>query len=295
MTAGSIVIPERCVRLDGGRFMVGNDEQVLAMDGEGPSRQVRLAPFAIDPHAVTNAWFAEFVAATGYRTDAERIGWSAVFAGLLPAATARTATASRTASWWQRIEGASWRQPEGPGSSIGERMNHPVVHVSWNDATAFAGWAGGRIPSEAEWEFAAASGIAGRRFPWGEREPNDTDFTPCNIWQGEFPTRNTVLDGHFGTAPVDSFAPNAFGLRHMVGNTWEWCADAFRVRSLTKPARQRNAAAERAGDRLMKGGSYLCHRSYCYRYRIAARSGVAPDTSTGHVGFRIVFDLPSRR
>ena len=129
------------------------------------------------------------------------------------------------------------------------------------------------------------------RFPWGDREPDDTTFQPCNIWQGEFPDATIPrADGYAGTAPVDSFAPNSVGLFNMVGNTWEWCADAFRVRSLARAARERNEAARAAGERVLKGGSYLCHRSYCYRYRIAARTGVSADSSTGHVGFRLVFD-----
>ena len=137
----------------------------------------------------------------------------------------------------------------------------------------------------------ARGGLESQRFPWGSAEPDDVAVTPCNIWQGEFPARNTILDGFFGTAPVDAFQPNGYGLFNMVGNTWEWCAGAFRVRSLARAARQRNEAAAAANDRVMKGGSYLCHKSYCYRYRIAARSGAATDTSTGHVGFRIVFDV----
>ena len=278
------------MRLPGGHCRMGTDENILRMDGEGPSRLVKVRPFSIDPYAVTNRWFGMFAAATGYRTEAEKHGWSAVFVGLLPQSQ-RDGTGASGASWWRRVDGADWRHPEGAASSIDERLDHPVVHVSWNDATAFADWAGGRLPSEAEWEFAARGGLEGQRFPWGSAEPDDVGVTPCNIWQGEFPTRNTILDGFFGTAPVDAFQPNGYGLFNMVGNTWEWCADAFRVRSLARAARQRNEAAAAANDRVMKGGSYLCHKSYCYRYRIAARSGAATDTSTGHVGFRIVFDV----
>ncbi len=261
------------------------------MDGEGPSRVVKVAPIAVDPFAVTNRWFAEFVAASGYRTEAERFGWSAVFVGLLSADVAASPQSSG-AGWWRRVDGACWRLPEGPASTVADRLDHPVVHVSWSDAMAFARWAGGRLPSEAEWEYAASGGLASKRFPWGDAEPDDAGHTPCNIWQGSFPGQNTVLDGYRGTAPVDAFEPNGFGVFNMVGNTWEWCADAFQVRSLARAARVRNDAARLGNERLLKGGSYLCHRSYCYRYRIAARSGATADSATGHVGFRLVFDLP---
>ncbi|HJZ33038.1 MAG TPA: formylglycine-generating enzyme family protein [Hyphomicrobiaceae bacterium] len=281
--------PARIARLPGGRFRVGTDKGLLPHDGESPARPFNVRPFAIDPLAVTNAWFCEFVAATGYRTDAERHGWSAVFMPLLPA-DAQAGASSDGPDWWRRVDGASWHHPEGPHSDVSDRLGHPVVHVSWHDAVAFAAWAGGRLPSEAEWEFAAAGGLAGTVYPWGDREPDDSGFTPCNIWQGEFPTRNTATDGYLATAPADAFAPNGYGLFNMVGNTWEWCAEAFRVRSLARAAKARNARARAAGERVLKGGSYLCHRSYCHRYRIAARTGASADSSTGHVGFRLVFD-----
>jgi sulfatase modifying factor 1 len=286
---GQSVVPARVVRLPGGRVRTGTDQPLLPQDGEGPSRPLKIDAFAIDPYAVTNRWFGEFVAATGYRTEAESFGWSAVFFAFLPE-NLGAAPGADAPSWWRRVEGACWRHPEGTQSSVEDRWDHPVVHVSWNDAQAFAIWAGGRLPTEAEWEYAAHGGITAGRFPWGESEPDDNAVLPCNIWQGTFPTSNTVADGFAGTAPVDTFEPNGFGLYNMVGNTWEWCADAFRIHSLAKSARLRNAAALESSERLMKGGSYLCHKSYCYRYRIAARSGVSSDSSTGHVGFRIVFD-----
>lgn len=281
--------PSRVIRLPAARARVGTDDSPLPQDGEGPPRLERLRAFSIDPHAVTNAWFAAFVDATGHQTDAERYGWSAVFAPFVPEGVSPTSS-SEGPAWWRRVEGACWRQPEGPHSDIATRASHPVVHVSWSDATAFAAWAGARLPTEAEWEYAAKGGLEHARFPWGDEEPDDTDFQPCNIWQGQFPAHNTRADGHLGTAPVDAYAPNGYGLFNMAGNTWEWCADAFRVRSLSRAAKERNEAARVAGDRVLKGGSYLCHRSYCYRYRIAARSGVSADSSTGHVGFRVVFD-----
>ena len=289
-TRSSTPPPPRVVRLPGGRFRMGTEGSPLPQDGESPARLLNVKPFAIDPLAVTNDWFCEFVVATGYVTDAERYGWSLVFAAFVPDGAKATLSLDGP-PWWRRVDGASWKQPEGPQSSLAARLDHPVVHISWNDAAAFAAWAGGRLPTEAEWEYAAAGGIAKARFPWGETEPDDTTFQPCNIWQGEFPVHNTQADGHLGTAPANAFAPNGYGLFNMVGNTWEWCADAFRVRSLSRAARQRNESARAGGERLLKGGSYLCHRSYCYRYRIAARTGVSADGSTGHVGFRLVFDV----
>ncbi|HLJ06194.1 MAG TPA: formylglycine-generating enzyme family protein [Acetobacteraceae bacterium] len=275
--------PGRLVRVPGGRFTTGTDRPVFSQDGESHRRTVEQKPFLIDPCAVTNAWFEEFVVATGYRTEAERIGWSAVFCPDGPGAGRGDAP-----TWWGRVDGADWRSPNGPGSAAFPQ--HPVVQVSWVDASAFATWAGGRLPTEVEWECAAAGGLRNPRYPWGEAEPDDSEFLPCNIWQGTFPSRNTAADGFIGTAPVDAFAANGFGLFNMVGNTWEWCADGFRVRSLARGTAERNAAARRQEMRVLKGGSYLCHRSYCHRYRIAARSGASPDSATPHVGFRIVFD-----
>lgn len=267
---------------------MGTNDKLLPVDGETPSRPMRVGPYAIDPHAVTNEWFAHFVDATGYETEAERFGWSFVFAGFL-AHDLPPSLGVDQAPWWRRIDRASWRAPEGPGSSVENRADHPVVHVSWNDAQAFARWAGARLPTEAEWEFSARGGLEGRRFPWGDKEPSDDQNLLCNIWQGSFPETNTAADGFTGTAPVDAFAPNPYGLFNMVGNVWEWCSDPFRVRSLKRDLKARDRDARSTGSRVMKGGSYLCHRSYCYRYRIAARVGAPPDTSTGHCGFRVVF------
>jgi formylglycine-generating enzyme len=281
-------IPSRFVRLDGGAFHMGTDERILPADGEYPSRRVQVSPLAIDPYAVTNEWFAAFVAATGYATDAERFGWSYVFAGLLPEDHPPT-LAVNDAPWWRRVQGARWRHPEGPGSSIATRMDQPVVHVSWSDAQAFAAWAGARLPTEAEWEFAARGGLDRRRFPWGDGEPGEEENLFCNIWQGSFPGLNTAADGFVGTAPVHAFAPNAYGLFNMVGNVWEWCSDLFRVRSLKRALKARDRASLSSDSKVMKGGSYLCHRSYCYRYRVAARVGIPADTSTGHTGFRVAF------
>jgi sulfatase modifying factor 1 len=276
------------VEIPGGEAIVGTDAPVYRVDGEGPARRVALRPFRLDACAVTNERFAAFVVATGYRTDAERFGWSPVFRGLLASHVASDHLPE--ASWWIKVDGACWSAPEGPGSSVSERLDHPVTHASWNDAAAFAAWSGGRLPTEAEWEHAAKAGNATARFPWGDEEPDDETANLCNIWQGNFPFVNTAVDGFVGTAPVKSFSPNQFGLYSMCGNVWEWCVDQFRVRSLATAAKARNRIATSNQERTMKGGSFLCHRSYCYRYRVAARIGNSPDTSASNTGFRVAYD-----
>ncbi|WP_093346623.1 MULTISPECIES: formylglycine-generating enzyme family protein [Saccharopolyspora] len=263
---------EGMVRLDGGSFLMGSEDE-LAYAEEGPVRTVRVGPFRISRTAVSNAEFAEFTAATGYRTEAERWGWSFVFAGLLPDDFPPTRGVA-AAPWWRQVEGADWRRPEGPGSDVDGRADHPVVHVSWSDAQAYCAWSGLRLPSEAEWEYAARGGLAGRPFPWGdEREPGGEHR--MNVWQGTFPQHNDRSDGWVGTCPVTAFEPNAFGLHNTTGNVWEWCADRF---------------APGGPSRSARGGSYLCHDSYCRRYRVSARQGLTPDTSTGNTGFRCAQD-----
>ncbi|MGK7871051.1 formylglycine-generating enzyme family protein [Falsiroseomonas sp. E2-1-a20] len=275
------------LHIPAGVVTLGTDTPFFREDGEGPGRRVTIRAFRIDAHAVTNRRFAAFVAATGFRTEAERFGWSYVFLDFLPAGL--TSESPPGTPWWRRVDGAYRAAPEGPGSSVFDRQDHPVTHIAWNDAAAFAAWAGGRLPNEAEWEYAAKGGDDGARFSWGEAEPDDANAL-CNIWQGRFPASNTAADGFIGTAPVDAFRPNGFGLFNACGNVWEWCADPFRVRSLASAAKQRNKAAAAERERVMKGGSYLCHRSYCYRYRIAARAGRSPDTSAGHTGFRVAYE-----
>jgi sulfatase modifying factor 1 len=178
--------------------------------------------------------------------------------------------------WWCGVRGAYWRAPEGPASDLDGRWDHPVVHVSWDDALAYCRWAGRRLPTEAEWEYAARGGLDQARFPWGD------ELTPgcehrCNIWQGRFPVRDTAEDGYSGTAPVDAYRPNGYGLFNVSGNVWEWCADWFD-----------GSRSQRA----MRGGSYLCHESYCNRYRVAARTANTPDSATGNLGFRCAADVP---
>ena len=280
---------DNMIRLPGGSFLMGTDAaDGFAADGEGPVHKVRLSPFFIDAAAVSNQQFGRFVADTGYQTEAEAFGWSFVFHLLLPAGSPPTRGIA-CAPWWRQVEGARWNAPEGPGSSIADRMDHPVIHVSWNDAVAFARWAGKRLPSEAEWEYAARGGLRQARFPWGD------ELTPggrhrCNIWQGVFPRVNTCEDGFLGTAPAGSFEPNGFGLYNTSGNVWEWCADWF-SQAAYQAARRVDPRGPTAGtERVIRGGSYLCHASYCNRYRVAARSRNQPASSTGNMGFRCARD-----
>ncbi len=276
------------VPIPGGKTYLGTRTELIPGDGESPLRMKRVKPFRMSPTTVTNAQFKTFVDETGYVTDAERWGWSFVFWRDVPAAQKNARPVPGT-EWWRCVDGANWRAINGPETPGGLFLpDHPVVHVSWNDATSFAKWAGGRLPTEAEWEHAARGGLGDVRFPWGDSEPDDTSTFPCNIWQGVFPSENTAADGWKTTAPVTSFEPNGYGLYNMVGNVWEWSADAHRVRSLKKAARERRDIPP--NSKVLKGGSFLCHRSYCYRYRIAARIGNTPDSTTTHQGFRVVWN-----
>ena len=276
------------VQLAGGRFRMGTDGPFgYPQDGEQPGRNVDVSPFAISTTAVTTGEFATFVDATGHTTQAEVDGWSFVFAELLPEQSDESARVVG-AEWWRRVFGASWRHPEGRQSDTATRSNHPVVHVSWNDAIAYCTWASARLPTEAEWEFAARGGLDQAIYPWGNELYPDGKHC-CNIWHGTFPSDNTCDDEWYGTAPVDTFEPNGFGLFNTVGNVWEWCDDAFTRRPSSVPAISCCAPIRQSPSlpRTMKGGSYLCHDSYCFRYRVAARSSNTPDTATGNIGFRI--------
>jgi formylglycine-generating enzyme len=279
---------DSAVQIPGGRAEVGTDRPLVVGDGEGPRRFVRLKPFRLGATAVTNDEFAAFVANTGYVTEAERFGWSYVFYAHLQGVELTAGVVGT--EWWRRVDGAYWKAPLGPTSNLEGKAAFPVVHISWHDASAFAQWAGGRLPTEAEWEHAARGGLSGAIYPWGDRHPDDDAFQPCNIWQGRFPDIDTGADGYAGLAPARSFAPNGYGLYNMSGNCWEWTAENFRVRSLKSSARTVNERAREANAKLLKGGSNLCHQSYCHRYRVAARTSNTPDTSTSHIGMRIAFD-----
>jgi len=278
------------VLLGGGPFAMGaEDAWAYPDDGEGPVREVRVGRFWIDACVVSNARFCAFVDSTGYTTEAERFEWSFVFASLLPDDFPPTQAAAQ-APWWRKVEGADWLHPEGRHSSLDGRLDHPVVHVSWNDAHAYCSWAGKRLPTEAEWEFAARGGLVRQVFPWGdELEPNGEHR--MNVWQGDFPTANTVADGYGGTCPVDAFPMNGFGLYNATGNVWEWTADWFHPSFRNGDSPVDPNGPPHGTSKVQKGGSYLCHHSYCRRYRVAARNASTPDSSTGNAGFRCVRDV----
>ena len=257
-------------------------------DGEGPAHDVAVSAFAIDRFAVTNDAFAEFVGATGHVSEAEHYGWSFVFAAFLPEGFPDT-RAVVGAEWWRQVYGADWRHPNGPQSTIEDRMDHPVVHVSWTDASAYCDWSGTRLPTEAEWEYAARAGSSGR-FPWGDELEPDGEHR-MNVFQGRFPYDNRAADGYEGTAPVDAFPPNAFGLYNVTGNVWEWCQDWYDSRYYERSPRVNPTGPANGTLRVQRGGSYVCHESYCRRYRVSARLGTEPESSTGNLGFRVAADV----
>jgi formylglycine-generating enzyme required for sulfatase activity len=273
----------------GGRFLMGTEgPDGFVQDGEGPIRDVELTPFAIDRTTVTNTEFTAFIESTGYRTEAEVFGWSFVFYKLLAEEVfASHPQVAAGAPWWCAVSGACWNHPGGPRTDICGIMDHPVVHVSWNDAVAYCQWAGKRLPTEAEWEYAARGGLEQKRFPWGD-ELLPAGEHRCNIWQGQFPDLNTLEDGYLGTAPARSFKPNAFGMYNMAGNVWEWCQDWFSPDFHRSGPRRNPIGPAHADARVLRGGSFLCHHSYCNRYRVAARYKNTPDSSTSNIGFRCV-------
>jgi formylglycine-generating enzyme required for sulfatase activity len=271
------------VAIAGARFTPGSTHGYAE---ERPAGPVQVARFFIDRTEVTNAQFATFAKATGYRTMAERAGGSAVFA--VPEGAAR----EEENAWWRWVPGADWRHPEGPGSDVAARPHHPVVHIARADALAYARWLGHDLPSEAEWELAARGGAS------DDREPRDRRGPRANYWQGDFPFTNTREDGYAGTAPVGCFPPNRHGLYDAIGNVWEWTRDddrtwAERADPRTAPGTSCHASAPHdgaaAGRGIIKGGSHLCAASYCVRFRAAARHAQEVDMTASHLGFRTVF------
>jgi sulfatase modifying factor 1 len=308
--------PPGMVWIPGGEFTMGTDADIGWPD-EKPAHRVRVDAFWMDETEVTNAQFRAFVAATDYVTTAEKPPVLEEIMRQTPPGTAPPAKEMLVpgssvfrptkgpvdtrdfSQWWHWTPGASWRHPEGPASDLDGREEHPVVHVSWDDAVAYAQSAGKRLPTEAEWEFAARGDLDGKLYVWGD-EPFNEETPQCNIWQGEFPYHNTVKDGFERTAPAKSFAPNGYGLYDMAGNVWEWCSDWYQ-RDLYRQRAGRGVVFNPRGpdhsidfqqplvpQRVQRGGSFLCNDSYCSRYRPSARHGCSPDTGMSHVGFRCV-------
>ena len=277
----------RMVRIAGGEFTMGSDApDAVPEDGEGPTRRVTVGDFAISPTTVTNREFGAFVRATRYVTDAERAGWSYVFYLQIPADARRTARqVAAGLPWWLPADYASWQRPEGSGTHVHTRPDHPVVHVSWNDCQAYCAWAGARLPTEAQWEFAARGGLDGKTFPWGDALEQD-GLPRCNVWRGMFP--NAPAEG-WKPEPVSAFSyePNGYGLYNLCGNVWEWCADAFSTAYHAETSAIDPRFAQSTGRRSMRGGSFLCHDSYCNRYRVAARSSNTPESAASNCGFRV--------
>ncbi len=279
------------ILIPGGTFRMGTDDapQSVREDGEGPSRKVQITEYYLQKKEVSNAEFARFVEETGYVTEAEKFGDSFVLDILLSEKVqSEISQAVKDAPWWLPVQGASWLHPEGKDSTIGERGDHPVVHVSWNDVVSFCKWNGGRLPTEAEWEYAARGGLEGRLFPWGNN-PTPRGEHWMNIWQGQFPDNNTEEDGYLSTAPVNAFYPNKYGLHNMVGNVWEWVEDWWTTRHSGEFVRDPRGPST-GKDKVKKGGSYMCHKEYCYRYRCSSRSLNTPDSSASNLGFRCAKD-----
>jgi formylglycine-generating enzyme required for sulfatase activity len=291
----------------GGAFAMGSERHYPE---EAPVRQVTVAGFWMDEHPVTNLEFLRFVKATGHVTQAERLPDPSRYPGAKPEMlfagsvvfekSAGPVDLSNHFNWWAWRRGADWRHPEGPGSTLDGRERHPVVHVAFDDAAAYAAWAGKQLPTEAEWEFAARSGLDGTEFAWGdELMPGGKPM--ANTWQGEFPYENTLVDGYEGTSPVGRFPANGYGLVDMIGNVWEWTTDWYTATHQAVSSCCGGDARAASIDphdpaaiprKVMKGGSHLCAPNYCRRYRPAARMAQAVDTSTSHLGFRCIVRTP---
>lgn len=305
------------VFIKGGTFMMGGDNNQASAD-EFPKHKVMVDDFLMDATEVTNAEFEKFVTATHYVTTAEKKpDWEQMKKGL-PPGTPRPPDSIMVAAslvfhqtnaavdlhnydqWWRWVKGADWKHPEGPNSSIKGKENYPVVQVSWYDAMAYCKWAGKRLPTEAEWEFAARGGMKNKIYPWGN-EPINTGKPKANSWGGNFPYYNDQKDGFKTAAPVKSFAPNDYGLYDMAGNVWEWCSDWYDAdyyKSLENTTTVNPKGPSQSFDpmqrytpvRSLRGGSFLCNDSYCSGYRVARRMKSSPDTGLEHTGFRCVRD-----
>jgi len=295
--------PEGMVWIPGGEFLMGTEEGNY--NDTTPLHRVQLNGFWMDKTEVTNAQFAEFVAATGYVTVAERTPLAKDYPGAPPENLVAGSlvftpppgpvSLDNHYSWWRYVKGANWRHPEGPASNLEGRAQHPVVHVCWEDAVAYAQWAGKRLPTEAEWEYAARGGLVQKTYCWGDELLVDGKWM-ANIWQGRFPHENTREDGYEATAPVGSFPPNGYGLHDMAGNVWEWCADWYRPDYYSYSPRFNPLGPSDSHDplepgvpkRVQRGGSFLCSDMYCVRYKPGPRGKGAIDTGSNHVGFRCV-------
>jgi sulfatase modifying factor 1 len=297
------------VWIDSGEFLMGSDSHYV---DEGPARRVAVDGFHIDTHPVTNSEFGEFMAATGHVTLAEITPKAEDYPGaraedLVPGSLVFQMTPGPVRlddyrQWWAWTHGADWRHPTGPESGLEGLDDHPVVHIGFDDAVAYAEWAGKRLPTEAEWEFAARGGLDGAEFTWGEGDPQDGEEPNANTWQGRFPFENTEVDGWTRTSPVGSYEPNGYGLYDMAGNVWEWTTDWYSDRTkesqpsccapsglpTEEGSYDPNQPQFRIPRRVIKGGSHLCTIQYCFRYRPAARQAQMLDTSTSHLGFRCV-------
>ena len=314
-TARETEAPAGMALIPGGTFMMGGNSPQSSAD-EFPRRKVKVNAFYMDVHEVTNRQFSEFVESSAYVTVAERaVDWEQLKRSVPPgtpkppaellqpgsvvfASTEGPVSLSDERQWWEWKTGANWRHPLGPGSDIAEMMDHPVVHVAWEDAVAYAEWAGKRLPTEAEWEWAARGGLNDPLYPWGD-EPASVSAEKANFWQGQFPYRNSLKDGYLGSAPVKSYAPNGYGLYDMAGNVWEWCADLYHHDGYsmetgevcinpTGPSVSFDPREPLAAKRVMRGGSFLCNDSYCTGYRVSRRMSSSEDTGLSHSGFRCV-------